>query len=101
MTTGLFESSATFKKCAVEKTTFVALGFLDLVLTILAMKLGLDEINPLIKLALQLPLLMLVIKLFIPVFIAWLMPGKLLIPSIILLILVIIWNIKELAVFLV
>jgi hypothetical protein len=101
MTTGLFESSATFKKCSVEKITFIALGLLDLVLTILAMKVGLDEINPLIKLALQLPLLMLVIKLFIPVFIAWLMPGKLLIPSIILLVLVIIWNIKELAIFLI
>jgi len=53
------------------------------------MKLGLSEINPLIKLALHLPLLILVIKFLIPVLIAWLMPGKLLIPSIILLALVI------------
>jgi hypothetical protein len=101
MTTGLFESSATFEKCAAEKITFVALGFLDLVLTVLAMQLGLVEINPFIKVVLQLPLLMLLIKFFIPVFIAWLMPGKLLIPSIILLTFVIIWNIKELFVFLV
>jgi hypothetical protein len=101
MTTGLFESSATFKKCAAEKLIFIGLGLLDLVLTILAMNLGLSEMNPMVRLALQLPALMLVIKFFIPVIIAWLIPGKLLIPSIILLALVIIWNIKELAIFLV
>ena len=101
MTTGLFASSATFKKCAVEKISFIVLGILDLVLTVLAMKLGLSEINPLIKLALHLPLLILVIKFLIPVLIAWLLPGKLLIPSIILLALVIMWNIKELVYFLV
>jgi hypothetical protein len=101
MPTGLFESSATFKKCAVEKLSFITLGVLDLGLTMLAMKFGLSEINPLIKLALQLPLLVLVVKVLIPVLIAWLVPGKLLIPSIILLTIVIIWNIKELVVFLV
>lgn len=101
MTTGLFASSATFKKCTLEKVAFISLGLLDLILTVLAMNLGLSEINPVIKLALQLPVLMLVIKLLMPVLIAWLIPGKLLIPSIILLGLVIVWNIKELFVFLV
>jgi hypothetical protein len=101
MTTGLFASAATFKRCTVWKTVFVSLGLLDLLLTVAAMNLGLSEINPFIRFALQLPALMLVIKLFIPVLIAWLIPGKLLIPSIILLGLVIVWNIKELFVFLV
>jgi hypothetical protein len=101
MTTGLFASSVTFKKCTAEKATFIALGLMDLILTVLAVNLGLSEINPLIRLALQIPILMLLVKVFIPVLIAWLMPGKLLIPSIILLALVILWNIKELLVFVV
>ncbi len=96
MTTGLFESSATFKKCTVEKVAFISLGLLDLLLTILAMNLGLSEINPLIKLLIKIPALILVVKLFIPILIAWLIPGKLLWPSIALLGMVAIWNIKEL-----
>jgi hypothetical protein len=99
MTTGIFESSATFKKCTAEKAVFVALGLVDLILTLTAVNLGLSEINPVIRLALQIPALLLIIKLFIPVLIAWLMPGKLLIPSIILLALIVVWNLKELLVF--
>jgi len=78
---------------------FIGLGALDLLLTLAAMNLGLSEINPVIKVALQIPVLLVAMKLFIPVFIAWLMPGKLLVPSIILLALVVGWNIKELCVF--
>ena len=96
MTTGLFASAATFKKCTAEKLAFVGLGLLDAVLTVLAMNLGLAELNPVMRLVLQLPVLLLVLKVFVPVVIAWLIPGKLLIPSIILLGLVIVWNIKEL-----
>jgi hypothetical protein len=45
------------------------------------------------------PLLLILIKFIIPIFVAWVMPGRLLWPSIALLGLVVIWNIKELFVF--
>lgn len=93
----LFDSSATFKKCTAEKLTFVSLGLLDLTLTIMAVNYGLTELNPFIRFIMQIPALMLAVKFFIPVLVAWLVPGKLLLPSVALLALVIIWDIKELA----
>jgi hypothetical protein len=97
---GLFESTATFRKCTAAKMAFIFLGLADLVLTVLAVNLGLTEINPFIRFLVRIPILLLFIKLIIPAFIAWLMPGKFLIPSIALLVLVVGWNIKELTVFL-
>ena len=100
MVTSWWDSSITFKRCTAEKVSFVFLCVFDLALTILAMYLGLYEMNPFIRFLVHVPLLLLMVKLFIPVLIAWLMPGKLLLPSIALLALVVIWNLKELAVFL-
>jgi hypothetical protein len=100
MVTNWWESSVTFKRCTAEKVSFVFLASFDLILTIAAMQLGLSEINPVIRYLVNIPILLLTVKLFIPVLIAWIMPGKLLLPSIALLALVIIWNIKELVVFL-
>jgi hypothetical protein len=99
MVTGWWSSSTTFKKCTAEKVSFILLAALDLTLTILAMYLGLYEINPFIRLLIQIPFLLIFVKLVIPVLIAWLMPGKLLLPSIAVLALVVIWNVKELVVF--
>jgi hypothetical protein len=101
MTTGWFESAGTFKRCTAEKASFVALCALDLVLTVLSMYLGFDELNPFVRFLVHVPLLLLFVKLFVPLLIAWFMPGKLLLPSIALLALIVIWNIKELVVFLV
>ena len=98
---GLWDSTATFKKCTGEKVSFISLGLLDLILTLVAINMGLSEINPLVIYLIQIPALFVMVKLFIPIIIAWILPGKLLLPSIGLLALVIIWNIKELAVFLV
>src|SRR4030065_1307060 len=91
-----WDSSATFRKCTAEKASFVLLNQFDLTLTVLAMYLGLTEINPFVRFLVEVPALLLVVKLFIPVLIAWLMPGRLLLPSTALLALVVIWNIKEL-----
>jgi hypothetical protein len=99
MLAGLWESTATFKKCTSEKVLFILLGLLDLILTLVAINLGLSEINPLVIYLIQIPALFIVVKLFIPIIIAWVLPGKLLLPSIGLLALVVIWNIKELAVY--
>jgi hypothetical protein len=99
MATNWFESSATFKRCTVEKASFILLSQFDLALTILAMYLGFAEINPLMNFLIRIPVLLLLVKLVIPVLIAWVIPGRLLLPSIALLALVAIWNIKELLVF--
>lgn len=92
----LFVSTATFKKCAAEKFSFIALGLFDLLLTFLAVNLGFYETNHLIRVIIQIPLLFLLVKLFIPVFLAWLIPGKLLIPSIALLAFIVAWNTAQL-----
>jgi hypothetical protein len=98
MAAGWLGSAATFEKCTAEKLSFILLCLLDLGLTLLAINLGFSEINPLVGFMIQAPALLITIKLVIPVIIAWLAPGKLLWPSIILMTLVIIWNVKELAV---
>jgi hypothetical protein len=99
--TRLFESSATFKKETNLKTGFILLCQLDLFLTLLAVYLGLSEINPLVRFLIAIPVLLILVKMLVPVLIAWLMPGKLLLPSMVILVFVVIWNIKELVVFLV
>jgi hypothetical protein len=99
--TGWWESTATFKKCTAEKASFIFLGIFDLILTILAIHLGFLEMNPLVRYMVEIPALLLTIKLFIPVLIAWILPGKLLLPSIALLACAVIWNIKELVIFLI
>ncbi|OGO00394.1 MAG: hypothetical protein A2Y58_05845 [Chloroflexi bacterium RBG_13_51_52] len=99
--TGWWDSSATFKKCTAEKASFVFLGLFDLILTILAINLGLFEINPLVRFMVQIPALLLAVKFVIPVLIAWIMPGRLLLPAIALLAIAVIWNLKELVIFLI
>jgi len=100
VTTGWFESAGTFRRCTAEKASFVALCVFDLALTVLAIYLGFAELNPFVRFMIQIPVLLLVVKLFVPLLIAWFMPGKLLLPSIALLALIAAWNIKELVVFL-
>ncbi len=95
-----WDSSGTFKRCKAEKVSFVLLNQVDLTLTVLAVYLGFSEINPFIRYLIDIPALLLVVKLAIPLLIAWLMPGRLLIPSIALLALVAIWNTKEVLLYL-
>jgi hypothetical protein len=95
-----FESSVTFRRCTAEKVSFIILSQFDLILTLLAMHLGLSEINPLMRYLFNIPVLLLIVKFAIPLLIAWLIPGRLLVPSIALLALIAIWNIRELIVFL-
>ena len=78
------------------KVSYVLLHQLDLILTIFAVHYGLTEMNLLMRDLLTTPLQLVVVKLVIPVLIAWLIPGRLLIPAVILLGLVIAWNAKEL-----
>ena len=93
------DSAVTFKKCTGSKITFILLNQLDLSLTVLAISLGLTELNPFVRFLVQMPVLLILVKLLIPVLLAWIMPGKLLWPSIALLAAVAIWNIKELIIY--
>lgn len=93
-----WDSSATFKQCTAEKVAFIALAELDLVLTIGAVFAGFTELNPFVKFLFAVPALMVLIKGILPVVIAWIIPGRLLWPSIIALGAVLAWNVKELIV---
>ena len=100
MTTSWWDSSTTFKRCTAEKLTFILLSVLDLALTLVAMYFGLWELNPIVRFLVHIPILLLLVKLVIPVLFAWVMPGRLLWPSIAALAAVMAWNIRELVVFL-
>ena len=78
------------------KASYVLLHQLDLILTILAVSSGLLEWNPLMRNLLAAPLQLMVVKLIIPLLMAWLIPARLLIPAIVFLSLVICWNAREL-----
>jgi hypothetical protein len=99
MTSGWRDSAVTFKKCTALKVSFILLSLFDLLLTVLVMYLGLWEMNPLVRFLVHVPVMLVFIKLVIPVAVAWIMPGRLLLPSIALLAFVVIWNIRELFVF--
>lgn len=93
------DSAVTFKKCTALKVSFILLGLGDLLLTVLAMYLGIWELNPLVRFLVHAPAMLVLVKVVIPVAVAWIMPGRLLIPSIALLGSAVIWNIRELCVF--
>jgi len=74
---------------------------LDLVLTAFAVNHGFHELNPVVRSLLNAPLVLIFIKCAVPILIAWLAPGRLLLPAIAWLLLVVGWNIKELLMWLV
>ncbi len=100
LTVNLWSSTATFRQCRAEKISFVLLNQIDLLLTVLAVSSGLREINPVMNYLLAIPVLLVIVKTVIPLLIAWLVPGRLLLPAIGLLSGVILWNITELVRFL-
>jgi hypothetical protein len=97
--TNLLASAVTFKKATPEKLAFIILNLIDLGLTIFASSIGAHELNPLMNKMLAAPYQVYMVKLVIPVLLAWLLPGKILIPSIALLTVVLGWNIRELLVY--
>lgn len=78
------------------KLTYISLQLVDLGLTIMAASSGYNELNPFIRGLLDAPLQLFMVKLVIPSLIALFIPGKFLIPGVLLLILIIGWNVKEL-----
>lgn len=79
------------------RLTYLSLQIIDLALTVLAVSLGYHELNPFVRGVLSSPLHLLTIKMIIPAMIACIVPGKFLIPGILLLLFIVGWNVKELA----
>ncbi len=100
VTAKLWDSTGTFRHGTAEKISFLLLSQCDLALTVLAASRGFFELNPIMRYMVTMPLLLLMIKSAVPLLIAWLMPGRLLLPSIVLLGVVVGWNLKELVLFL-
>lgn len=92
----LLESATTFGRDTVFKLGFISLGYVDLLLTLVAMRRGFTEMNPVMAWMLGYPVILLLAKGIVPVVIAWLVPGRLLSPSIAFLSAVVSWNITRL-----
>lgn len=96
----LMTSAVTFKRDTAKKLFFLWLNLADLALTLVAVSLGLYELNPIIRQMYSAPFTLVIVKVWLPLLLAWLVPGKLLIPAIVLLAIVVGWDIKELVIFL-
>ncbi|MHB8104951.1 MAG: DUF5658 family protein [Dehalococcoidales bacterium] len=78
------------------KAVFLFLQLADFVLTIVAARSGYPELNPLMQGSLDSVTKMAILKFGIPVLISWFVPGRWLLPAILLLCGIMGWNIKEL-----
>ncbi len=80
----------------VLKAAFLSLQLVDFVLTLVAVRCGYPELNPFVRASLDSVYKLAIFKFAIPVLISWFVPGRWLVPAIILLIGVVGWNVKEL-----
>ena len=80
----------------VLKVVFLSLQMVDLTLTLVAARSGYPELNPYMRGSLDSAYKLAIFKFGIPVFISWFVPGRFLIPAILLLCGVVGWNVKEL-----
>ena len=94
--TALRYSAATFGHGTLWKVGFLALVYLDLLLTLYAVDHGFRELNPFVSSLLSRPVELLLIKGIAPIGIAWLVPARLLLPSVCFMFLVVGWNIGAL-----
>ena len=94
--TELRATAATFSRGTNYKLAFVALGLIDLAMTLYALSIGYTEQNPVFAGLQHDAMGLFMLKFAGPVAIAWLVPARLLLPSIALLFAVIGWNLGEL-----
>ena len=78
------------------RVSYVLLHQIDLILTVFAVSSGFTELNPVMRSLLASPVQLAIFKVGIPVLIARLLPGRLLVPAIALMFLIVGWNVKEL-----
>lgn len=96
----IWESNNKYLSSFNIKISYVWLHLMDLILTNIGISLGLSEINMWMKNLLTAPWQLLTFKLAIPILIAWLVPSKFLVPAVLLLLMVVCWDIKELIILL-
>ncbi len=84
MLAALQRSVATYRHDTGLKFGFIALIYLDVVLTFVALRLGFTELNPIMANLMGNPWALVVVKGAAPVVISWLIPGRLLVPAIML-----------------
>ena len=89
---------AELKKGLTLRVAYVVLQQADLLMTRFAISSGFEELNPVMRSLFETPAQLLLFKLVIPVIIAALVPAKLLLPALVLLLMIIAWNLKELIV---
>jgi hypothetical protein len=77
------------------KVAFLTLQMADLMLTLIAARSGWAELNPVMKAQLASFYKLVGFKFAVPVLVSWFVPGRLLIPAIVLLCLITGWNLKE------
>jgi hypothetical protein len=77
------------------KVSFLLLQMADLVLTLVAARSGWVELNPVMQAQLDSLAMMALLKFVVPGLVSWFVPGRLLIPAILLLCGVVGWNLKE------
>ena len=78
------------------KAAFLLLQLTDLALTLVAARYGYPELNPFMRASMDSVYKLAIFKFAVPVLISWFVPGRWLLPAIILLIGVVGWNVKEL-----
>ncbi|MCX7911840.1 MAG: DUF5658 family protein [Dehalococcoidales bacterium] len=78
------------------RVLFLSLQAVDLILTLVAARYGFPELNPIVRQSLGMVFRLAAFKFVVPALISIIVPGRFLLPSIILLGMVLGWNIKEL-----
>lgn len=92
----VFKAGKRDRTDTILKAVFLSFQLLDLALTLLAMRSGYPELNPFLRGSLDSLTKLAIIKFAIPVLISWFVPGRWLVPAILLLCGVLGWNVKEL-----
>lgn len=77
------------------KATFLGLQLTDFILTLVAARFGWAELNPVMQGSMNSLTTMAIFKFTVPVLISWFVPGRWLLPAILLLCGVLGWNVKE------
>ncbi len=77
------------------KAAFLFLQLTDFVLTLVAARYGYPELNPLMQGSMDSMTKLAIFKFAVPVAISWFVPGRWLLPAILLLCGVVGWNVKE------
>jgi len=89
---------AEFRKGLSLRLAYVVLQLADYLMTVFAVNAGFDEMNPVMRGLLGSPVQLVMFKLITPIAIAWLVPARLLLPALVLLLVIIGLNVKELLV---